>query len=299
MREIKYDLSIIIPTYNVGKYIIETMESILNQKTRFTFQIIVIDDGSTDDTVIKLKKFEAKYVNIMIIQQENKGAGAARNIGLEFSKGRYIFFCDSDDYILPEMIQSCLNVMEKESLEIFLYSAKSFYDNGAETIEFFPTYIRPVVNNVSGIHFIKISEESKQYFVVPTMFFIRRDFLLTNNIRFPEGIIYEDIYFITVALLKANKVSSTSNIFYMRRIRADSVMTSRDKKNSINSIGKLIIQLSEYGKSEYKNFKNINILDNLFLLYNAEYTVMEKEEKKLLKQQKDYTTKNDKVHIIV
>ena len=92
------NVSIVIPVYNVEKYLKQCLESVVNQ-TLDKIEVICINDGSTDNSLNILKEYEKKYNNIIIIDQENKGPGFARNIGMKRASGKYIYFLDSDDYI--------------------------------------------------------------------------------------------------------------------------------------------------------------------------------------------------------
>ena len=95
---LEYDLEVIIPAYNVEKYIQQCLDSVISQKTNFRFHVICINDSSTDNTGLLLKKYE-NAENVTIIHQENKGFSGARNVGLRKTNGKYIMFVDSDDFI--------------------------------------------------------------------------------------------------------------------------------------------------------------------------------------------------------
>lgn len=94
----EWDLEVIIPAYNVEKYIQQCLDSVISQKTNFRFHVTCINDGSTDNTGLLLRKYE-NAENVTIIHQENKGFSGARNVGLRKANGKYIMFVDSDDFI--------------------------------------------------------------------------------------------------------------------------------------------------------------------------------------------------------
>ena len=102
------DLQIIIPAYNVEKYLDQCLESVLNQKTRYSYNIVVIDDGSTDQTC-KIADFYASDSRIKVIHQKNRGFSGARNKALENITGKYVMFVDSDDVLLPDAIQNLMD----------------------------------------------------------------------------------------------------------------------------------------------------------------------------------------------
>lgn len=125
----KPDLSIIIPTYNNANYIGRAVESVITQDTEFSFEIIIINDGSTDDTKLVLSRYNSNK-NIIIINQDNKGFSGARNIGIDNANGKYIMFLDSDDYLAPDAIQNLLSVAMDYDADIVEGNYKTFDSNG-------------------------------------------------------------------------------------------------------------------------------------------------------------------------
>ena len=111
-KDIKYNLKIVIPCFNAEKYIDLCLESLVRQKTHYSFLVVLINDGSTDNTLIKLKKYESE--NVIIINQPNKGFSGARNSGLNANESDFIMFIDSDDCLIGDsVIENCLNLAYK------------------------------------------------------------------------------------------------------------------------------------------------------------------------------------------
>lgn len=104
----KIDLSIIVPVYNSEKFLNRCMDSIVNQKTQYRFEVIAVNDGSTDNSLEILKEYEKKYAFFKIINQSNGGISRARNTGINYAKGKYIGLIDNDDYIVEEYVESLL-----------------------------------------------------------------------------------------------------------------------------------------------------------------------------------------------
>ena len=98
-------ISVVIPMFNISEYISQCLESVLAQNID-SFEVIAVDDGSTDDTLEIAKKYQKKYSNLKVLHQDNKGAGAARNLGISEAKGKYIAFMDGDDLYPDGKIQS-------------------------------------------------------------------------------------------------------------------------------------------------------------------------------------------------
>lgn len=113
--EAEYDISVIIPCYNVENYINECVDSVLNQKGNLKIEVICVNDGSTDNTLKLLKEYGDK---IKVIDKPNGGAAAARNTALDEAKGKYIFFLDSDDYITPECLEECYKTLVNKNMDV-------------------------------------------------------------------------------------------------------------------------------------------------------------------------------------
>ena len=105
-------ISIIVPIYNSSEYIQRCIDSILSQ-TLTNFELILINDGSTDNSIDVLKEYESKDSRIIVINKKNEGVSIARNTGIEMAKGEYIMFCDSDDYVHPQWCELLVDAIEK------------------------------------------------------------------------------------------------------------------------------------------------------------------------------------------
>ena len=123
----KFELSIIIPCYNVEKYIDECINSVLEQDVN-SYEILLINDGSTDNTLNILESYR-KNSKIKVINQQNGGLSKARNIGLLNAKGEYILFLDSDDFIEKKSLNKILEFIKKNSLDILAFNFFIYYDS--------------------------------------------------------------------------------------------------------------------------------------------------------------------------
>ena len=122
-------ISVIIPVYNVEKYLRECLDSLINQSFK-DFEVICIDDGSTDKSYKILEEYSQKDSRIKVLKQEHNGAGAARNLGIEIAKGKYIQFLDSDDYFEPNMLEELYNTAEKFGADMAVCSARKVDEAG-------------------------------------------------------------------------------------------------------------------------------------------------------------------------
>lgn len=197
-------LSIIIPVYNNEMYLRSTLQSVLGQ-TYSDFEILIVDDGSTDSSLDICQEFAQKDNRLRVIQKENGGVSSARNCGLEEATGRYIAFVDSDDCIDPEMYAVMISVLEKTEADFVnccvvkerCYMPQS-YQKGAVEVSNLP------LENILKKNCFIDSSLNKVY---------RRE--LIGNTRFDENISYsEDKLFVTELILKAEKLAFVSNTFY-------------------------------------------------------------------------------------
>ena len=120
-------VSVIIPVYNVQDYLRECLDSILNQTLK-ELELICVDDGSTDKSLEILREYEKKDNRVIVLTQHNKGAGAARNKGLEIARGEYLSFLDSDDFFATGMLEESYRKCKKENAEVCVYQVVRYND---------------------------------------------------------------------------------------------------------------------------------------------------------------------------
>ena len=210
-------ISVIIPVYNVECYLDKCIQSVLSQNF-IEYEVILVDDGSTDESGKICDEYSQKYSQIRVIHQKNKGLGGARNTGIEAACGDYLLFIDSDDSI-------------KENMFSFLYNTA--FENGSDIVLFGMDYIdeddriietRRPFNG--GIRNIDSDERMSIFSVDPYAWnkFYRRELFIKNNIRYPEKIWYEDLCVTPKIILCADKLTLTDRVFYNYLQRKNSIM---------------------------------------------------------------------------
>ena len=208
-------LSIIIPVYNVEKYLRQCLDSILVDN-QFTGQVICVNDGSTDGSLAILEEYAEKYPNIEIYSQENLGQSVARNTGLDHAIGEYISFIDSDDWVFPNTINQVLCRIKNE--DVIYFNAKKYFE---ETQTF--DSINPIQEEIciTGQKYFSIgmNRSTNLPFVCLVGGFYSRSFLIENHLYNEPGIYHEDSYFTPQVLLKAQKISTINIYLYAYRIR--------------------------------------------------------------------------------
>ena len=248
MGEIK--ISVIIPVYNVEKYIRQCLESVVSQSLK-EIEIICINDGSTDNSLKILQEFSQKDKRITVIDKKNEGASIARNIGIEKSQGEYIYFIDSDDWIEIDAIEMLYKECNGEDI---VYSNLCHYNENTKKIK--EEKIKCFINEREGKYFL-INGEG----VGPCNKLYKLSFLKENNLKFLENIIYEDLEFNFRCFFLSQKVKYVKNIGYNYRMeRTGSIMTDFKIEKSIFSIDEIIKNFSDfYNKSDLDEFKKFRL----------------------------------------
>ena len=228
-------VSIIVPIYNTEDYLEKCLNSLINQ-TLEEIEIILIDDGSTDNSLSIAKNFQQKDSRIKIIEQENKKQGAARNAGMKIATGEYIGFVDSDDWVDLDYYEKLFNSAKKYNSDIALATnvrighGKTKYRLNL-TKEKFLTTLQDKCD---------IQHQAKN--PCPTNKIYRRTMLEKNNIMWPENVYYEDKLFTIQAIYYANGIVTVPNTFYYyyrnprSTVNSKKISLTNDKENANRAV---------------------------------------------------------------
>jgi len=223
-------VTIVLPVYNVAPYLDECLRSVLNQTyPKDSMEIIAINDGSTDDSLETLRSYQNELPSMRIIDQENKGLGATRNVGMSQAQGKYIYFLDSDDWIDPNLIADCVKVMEEDSLEVCHFQIYVFDDLQKKDVKSVPVLSRSKNQEFglqTGINFLKKQIELGENCAPVWQYFYRSDFLRKHDFSFPEKILHEDEPFTVRVLLLTEEFANLAEAYFIRRLRPGSIMTA-------------------------------------------------------------------------
>ena len=215
-------LSFIIPAYNAEPYLKECLDSIgrLNMRGR-GFEIIVVNDGSTDGTAELLEAYEKTHAELVVLSQENKGLSAARNAGVHQAKGKYVCFVDADDHIYAA--QPPLDVLEKQEIDIV--GVNILQKDGMGKRMPYRRYV-PIYNKVYAPALQFMQDRNLMPCVVA--YFFRREFFEQGNVFFTEGIYHEDEDFTVRAFAKAASFMALNVDWYERLLHPESITTTTD-----------------------------------------------------------------------
>ena len=253
-------ISVIIPVYNVEDYLHVCINSVLKQSYQ-DFEIICIDDASTDSSLDILKYFAQKDSRVKILKNDsNNGPGYSRNKALDVANGKYIFFLDSDDWIEKETLEFLFNQCEKDDLDVIMFKNIVFYENKMD-FGYEEYYDMDYMDEREGTIFNHWDLQSDEVFnlpVGPCNKLYKKSFLDKYAIRFPNGnLIQEDNPFFFKVITLAEKVGFSTKHLYTRRRRSSSLMESLydEKLFSRIYIADLLVKYFLSDVKLYKHYK--------------------------------------------
>ena len=253
LEEKKFDITVIIPAYNAEDTLVKTIESVLNQKNIYP-EILIINDGSTDNTYNIAKEYADKFKNIKLIDQENMGLGGARNTGIANATSPYITFLDADDTFNRDILSISLSIQKQNDYDIIQFDFARIDKDGND--------IKKTGSGAAilcGIDGVLDIIDSRPFAAWARIY--KKDLLINNNIKFPDRIYHEDIVFTLKAYFYAKKV------FYINKkgynwICRDGSITSDITNFHIDSM-----------KTNIINFKNFLQQESLYEILYRRYLV--------------------------
>lgn len=249
----KPKVSVIIPVYNTEKYLREALDSISNQTLK-EIEIITINDGSTDSSLDILNEYAKKDNRIIVYSQENQGQAIARNFGIEKSKGKYIYFFDSDDILLHEALEETYNKCEKDNLDLCFFDADIFFDDIEYNLYFDYKRCHLLEDKIyNGLEITNKLLDINKFRASPCLYLLNADFLNRIKLYF-HNVIYEDELFGSLLYIQAKRVGFICKSFFLRRVRFNSTITKPYSSYNLSSHFFIINQLIEFsnGNKYYK-----------------------------------------------
>lgn len=244
-------VSVIIPVYNVEKYIRQCLDSIVNQTLK-EIEIICVDDGSTDSSLDILKEYAEKDERIIILQQKNQYAGVARNNGVKIAKGKCLSFLDSDDFFELNMLEKMYTKIEEDSSDIVI-CGWNVYNNKTKSI---------IKNHKMEKRYLDISpfnpeDVADKLFGIckpnPWTKMFNRQFFVENKLEFEDCICCNDLTCICTALCIARKISVVEDILIHYRMFQENNLTA-NRKDHLDAVIQSINKLEE-------NMKKFNVFE--------------------------------------
>lgn len=255
-------ISIIVPIYNVEKQLERCIKSLVEQGSeKLELQIILVNDGSTDNSGKIAKEYSEKYDNIEYFEKENGGVSETRNFGVQYAVGDYITFVDSDDYVSKNLYKQLLPYMQENYDIVKIQIAKV-----NENEEIIDRNNSPKFENKTGEEAFDILYKTDVMTDVAWAYIYRKEFYISNNFKFAKGIYYEDFGLIPLIVLKAQKVAST-NIGCYNYVQTENSLT----RGSNSKISQKANDLFKHYDNMLKCIENYNVSstskDNMKIYY--------------------------------
>ncbi len=219
--------SIIIPVYNTEKYLKECLDTIINQ-THKDIEIIIVNDGSTDNSINIIRQYAEQDKRIIIIDQENKGLSEARNAGITAASGDYLIFIDSDDYIDLKTCEHLNNLLTQNNCSIAVFGRYRFWDEKKEQDIIAPK--DTIYNN--GEDYFYESVKHNCFTASSCNKAFRAKDIKQKKLTFTKGILYEDLFFVFQCLFSLTDVATLNlPLYYYRQDRPGSIVTEIKEKD--------------------------------------------------------------------
>ena len=221
--------SVIIPVYNTAEYLKECIDSVLAQ-TQKEIEIILVDDGSDDGSWETEQEYAARYPFITAVRQEHLYQGTARNRGLDLAKGEFVYFMDSDDYILPGLFERCYQECQEKDLDFAMFEAKGFrYDENDAELEVPDDVVDRTGMGIedrlyTGPEFWNSFYNCHGILYVCWLLYIRRSYLIDNGLRYEERTYFEDNDWMLRMYLNADRTWFIPEVYHKHRWRRGSNM---------------------------------------------------------------------------
>ncbi|ALJ04035.1 hypothetical protein APS56_02185 [Pseudalgibacter alginicilyticus] len=268
-------ISIIVPFYNTEKFIARCIESLIEQDIDYNdYEIILVNDGSTDSSLSIAKHYAKEYQQIKIINQINKGTSAARNNGFKNSIGTYIYYIDSDDYIQKNILKSLLGLILENNLDFLGFKYTNTSESNFElTIN--ADHMESYANNLkikNGCTFIS----DFNFYNYTWWYIFKKDIALNNKIEFVEGVMLEDGIYTAELLIKCKRTAFIPLSIYRYFVNTNSIMrkTSKEHINHLNKNFKFIItkftnliDLAKHNNADYKAVKRLQARQQSYLFF--------------------------------
>lgn len=230
-------ISVVVSIYNIENYLRECIDSILNQSYP-NFELLLIDDGSTDNSALVCNDYAEKDNRIRVIHQRNQGLSCARNAGIKNSKSEYIYFVDGDDYLHEDTLSSFIKIVGLSGNVDFIIGRMAFFHDGEYDVKSDRWCVKPeLVRDCSGQEAFVNIVKKYQLLRMGVRGLYKRKFLFENDLYFKPGMLSQDQEWTVRVFLKANTVASNNNPYYFYRSnRPGSIMNTPKLKRAIDRI---------------------------------------------------------------
>ena len=290
-------ISIVIPVYNVEKYLSRCIESILNQ-TYKNWEAVFVNDGSIDNSLEILKDYQKKDERIKVIDKRNEGSGVARNTGIGQSGGGYLAFLDSDDWYEKNFLEKLYNNLKENNSDVSMCNPRMTYDDIQKNKNINIYYFDSIELN-------KNPEKILGILAMPVIWnkLYKKEIIVKNNIKFPNYSFSEDVEFLYKVFLYVNKVSKVEEYLY-NYYQRDNSETKKIKEESIEQVYKVIGNIENYIKNNFIDKLGIFYQYKIQFIYSVSQLLLsginnDKRLKKIINNNNNLIVKNIKFKNII
>lgn len=222
-------VSVVIPVYNVEKYLNQCLDSVLNQ-TLQNIEVICVNDSSTDGSLAILEEYAKKDERVIVVTQPNSGAGAARNKGLSLAVGKYLSFLDSDDFFEPDMLELACKKAEEDRADFVVFQSDQYYADKKKFVEVSWTLREKEIPPYTPFSHRQMTDNIFKVFVGWAWDKLyNREFVLRNRLQFQEQRTSNDLLFVFSAVALAKRISIVKKVLaHQRRDAKDSLSKTRE-----------------------------------------------------------------------
>ncbi len=260
-------LSIVVPIYNVEKYLHRCIDSMLHNNVNDEYEIILVDDGSLDGSSKICDEYALEHNYITVFHKENGGLSDARNAGIMRAKGKYIMFIDSDDYVERGAMQKICSEIKSVNCDIYCTNYKKV-ENGYESVKCY----KNIDKILSGTEFLRYQLKNKSMQAPVWQNIYNLDFLKSNDLFFKKGIYHEDEQWVPRAFLTAKSVKLLDFTYYVYEVREGSIMKQKDFTKHILDLISTVREILDFAKVKVDNELFSLIKDSLVDKYLSLYS---------------------------
>ncbi|MBQ7889489.1 MAG: glycosyltransferase [Erysipelotrichaceae bacterium] len=278
------ELSIIVPVYNVEKYLTECLDSLMNQTYR-DFEVLIVNDGTKDSSALIASEYVQKDPkHFILLNKENGGLSDARNYALPYTKGNYITFLDSDDYVEPFCYEKLMNKITSENLDIVVGNLQYFYEDS------------DVLMDMRGLNCLVNTDVQKAALLSPLFAWnkvYRKAYFESVGLLYPKGLWYEDIPVTLPLFAKTDKIGHVDEMLYHYRQRSGSIMKSggAKQKDIFTVFERVLAYFKKYGlkdqfdeELEYLCVEHIMLYRQFSFLVSDDYEDLYKQSVSFMKK---------------
>ncbi|MBS9431726.1 glycosyltransferase [Photorhabdus hainanensis] len=273
----QFDITIIIPLFNNESYIACLLDSISVQEN-VNFEVVIINDGSTDNSLGVINEYKKRDNRIRIFNQENRGVSVARNHGIKYARGEWVLFIDSDDWLKPQILRKWLDQAIAQKLDVLIGNGVSFTEEPYLQENKRITRRQPYGRVLTGKEWIEYCVECREWPHFVWLQLIKKELIINNQLSFRENTLHEDILWTINLSLIANRIGFCEELLYCYRHNLESITRSKEIKklyhraDSYITVVDSIINISKGIRGEKSLRRSLNRhaireIGSLFILY--------------------------------